>query len=154
MRSWPCWFYSDEREAGLAGQKNETRRANLLVFTGLITFILLYGCEAWALSAAALHRLQMFYNRYDVCSMCRTTSVQNHKMAFSTFPSFTDRIREEYQNKIRWALPWQEKTNVDWPRSNCTDGLGPTAALQATLGLDRLWKTCWTVTTFLGKEYS
>jgi hypothetical protein len=33
-----------------------------IIFTGLITFILLYGCEAWALSAAALHRLQMFYN--------------------------------------------------------------------------------------------
>ena len=43
-----------------------------IIFTGLITFILLYGCEAWALSAAALHRLQMFYNQC-VRSMCRTT---------------------------------------------------------------------------------
>ena len=43
-----------------------------IIFTGLITFILLYGCEAWALSAAALHHLQMFYNQC-VRSMCRTT---------------------------------------------------------------------------------
>jgi hypothetical protein len=59
-------------------------------FTSLITFVL-----AWALSAAALHRLQMFHiaSLGNVSqSMCPLhVTRQNHKMAFSTLPADLER---------------------------------------------------------------